>query len=212
MIAFLLYIACSGAGISYVDYDATVASQSKVEHYVGPWAHGALLPATGEKRVVHEAISPVEVGILNRNPQSQGFWDTPPDVRVCASAPVTRRRVDISLDFWRNLGYTFNKIYYNDISIYCIGDVFSYNIITIDLIDGSHQEPALATTTTWIDRESRVILKAKVVLKSEWANTERLLEHELGHALGWLDYSQMGHIMHHEWSLGGLNTAGVEFQ
>ena len=85
---------------------------------------------------------------------------------------------------------------------------FSYNTIIIDLIDGTHREPALATTTSWIDRETREILKAKIALKNTWGEADRILEHELGHALGWLDYNQTGHIMHHEWSRGGTKYYG----
>jgi predicted SprT family Zn-dependent metalloprotease len=78
------------------------------------------------------------------------------------------------------------------------------------LIDGTHKEPALATTTTWIDSETRKILKAKIVLKNQWANVERILEHELGHAFGWKDYNRTGHLMNHNWSLSGLDTADLE--
>jgi len=165
-----------------------------------------------EKQELHKTSETYEVGLFNTSPQSQGGWQLPPEVRVCATAPVSERRVKKALDFWRDLGYSFSKIYFNDVSRHCIETTFSYNTIIIDLIDGSHREPALATTTSWIDRETREILKAKIALKNSWGEAERILEHELGHALGWLDYNQTGHIMHHEWSRGGLNTTGVEVQ
>ena len=165
-----------------------------------------------EQRQLHKVAEPLEAGLFTRFPQSQGGWDGTPDIRVCTTAPVSQQRVEKALDFWRKLGYSFGRIYYNDVSRHCIEEVFSYNTIIIDLIDGTHREPALATTTSWIDRETREILKAKIVLKNTWGNAERILEHEFGHALGWLDYNQTGHIMHHEWTKGGLNTAGVEVQ
>ena len=165
-----------------------------------------------EEQELHKTSEAIDAGFLNRAPESQGGWQLPPEVRVCVTAPVSERRVNKALDFWRELGYSFSRIYFNDISRHCIENVFSYNTIIIDLIDGSHREPALATTTSWIDRETREILKAKIALKNSWGEAERILEHELGHALGWLDYNQTGHIMHHEWSRGGLNTTGVEVQ
>ena len=165
-----------------------------------------------EEQEFHKVSEPLDALFLNREPQSQGGWQFPPEVRVCATAPVSERRVKKALDFWRDLGYSFSKIYFNDVSRHCIETTFSYNTIIIDLIDGSHREPALATTTSWIDRETREILKAKIALKNTWGEADRILEHELGHALGWLDYNQTGHIMHHEWSRGGLTTAGVEVQ
>ena len=165
-----------------------------------------------EEQELHKTSEPIDAGFLNRVPASHGGWRDNPDVRVCATAPVSERRVKKALDFWRDLGYSFSRIYYNDVSRHCIESIFSYNTIIIDLIDGSHKEPALATTTSWIDRETREILKAKIALKNTWGEAARILEHELGHALGWLDYNQTGHIMHHEWSRGGLNTTGVEVQ
>jgi hypothetical protein len=167
---------------------------------------------THEERELHKASEPIDASFFNRTPESHGGWRDNPDVRVCATAPVSERRVKKALDFWRDLGYSFSRIYYNDVSRHCIENIFSYNTIIIDLIDGSHREPALATTTSWIDRETREILKAKIALKNTWGEAARILEHELGHALGWLDYNQTGHIMHHEWSRGGLNTTGVEVQ
>ena len=168
--------------------------------------------STHEERELHKTSATYEVGLFNTSPQSHGGWQLAPEGRVCATAPVSERRVKKALDFWRDLGYDFSKIYFNDASRHCIETTFSYNTIIIDLIDGSHREPALATTTSWIDRETREILKAKIALKNTWGEAERILEHELGHALGWLDYNQTGHIMHHEWSRGGLNTTGVEVQ
>tara|TARA_B100000686_G_C16766128_1_gene961916 strand:+ start:1007 stop:1576 length:570 start_codon:yes stop_codon:yes gene_type:complete len=171
--------------------------------------------------VIHQAIvvekeilqinehEPYKAGILRRGPLKQGYWDRPPDVRVCATAPISQRRVEKGLDFWRKLGYSFGTVTYNDTTRHCVEDIFSYGTIIIDLIDGTHREPAVATTTTWIDSDTREILKAKIVMKSRWANVERVLEHEFGHAFGFKDYNREGHIMHHNWGLAGRNTRGL---
>ena len=137
-----------------------------------------------EEQELHKTSESIDAGFLNRAPSSHGGWQYPPEIRVCATAPVSERRVKKALDFWRDLGYSFSRIYYNDVSRHCIESIFSYNTIIIDLIDGSHKEPALATTTSWIDRETREILKAKIALKNTWGEADRILEHELGHALG----------------------------
>jgi len=189
MIAFLLFLGCSNAPV--------IVTQETTTH---------------EERELHKVSETFDVSLFSRGPQSQGKWLYAPDVRVCATAPVTQQRVEKALDFWRRLGYNFNRVYYNDVSRHCITNIFSYNTIIIDLIDGNHIEPALATTTSWIDRETRELLKAKIALKNMWGDADRILEHEFGHALGWLDYNQTGHIMHHEWSRGGLTTTGVEVQ
>jgi len=41
---------------------------------------------------------------------------------------------------------------------------------------------------------------------------ERVLEHEIGHALGWVHVGTRGHLMHPEWAKGGWNTFGLEFK
>ena len=187
MISLLLFAGCN-LGLEPDIHEATV-----VEH-----------------REVYQTTEVYEVGWLTRGPINQGSWQYPPDVRVCAEAPVTKRRVEKALDFWRDLGYTFNNIYYNDVSAHCTQELFSYSTIIIDLIDGTHKEPALATTTTWIETETKEILKAKIVLKNRWGNVERILEHEFGHAFGWKDCNRTGHIMNHNWGLSGLDTSGLE--
>ena len=41
------------------------------------------------------------------------------------------------------------------------------------------------------------------------AKKSRVLEHEIGHALGWSHYDQKFHIMHSNWMLGGMNSKGL---
>ena len=187
MIGLLLLAACN-LGLQPDIHDATVIKSPRIEPTADIY----------------------EVGFLRRGPINQGSWKLPPDVRVCANAPITKQRVEKALDFWRELGYSFNEIYYNDVSRHCTEELFSYSTIIIDLIDGTHKEPALATTTTWIESETKRILKAKIVLKSRYGNVERILEHELGHAFGWKDCNRTGHIMNHNWGLSGLDTSGLE--
>jgi hypothetical protein len=187
MMGFLLFVACN-LGLEPVVHDVAVVTH----------------------REIYPTAEVYEAGLFRRGPINQGSWKFPPDVRVCANAPITKRRVEKALDFWRELGYSFNEIYYNDVSRHCTEELFSYSTIIIDLIDGTHKEPALATTTTWIESETKRILKAKIVLKSRYGNVERILEHELGHAFGWKDCNRSGHIMNHNWALSGLDTTGLK--
>ena len=41
------------------------------------------------------------------------------------------------------------------------------------------------------------------------AHKDRVLEHEIGHALGWQHYRQRYHIMHPEWRYGGYDSYGI---
>ena len=67
----------------------------------------------------------------------------------------------------------------------------------------------LGTTRTWRGPDG-VIIKAKVEILPAWGATERILEHEIGHALGWGDVRRTGHIMNSVWSLGGHGIEGLK--
>lgn len=41
---------------------------------------------------------------------------------------------------------------------------------------------------------------------------ETVLEHELGHALGFLHYNKINHIMNEKWAQGGWDKEGLESQ
>tara|TARA_Y100000296_G_C5142014_1_gene241615 strand:- start:23 stop:832 length:810 start_codon:yes stop_codon:yes gene_type:complete len=150
------------------------------------------------------------VPFINPEPISQGKWEFAPRILVCDTAPVSEQRVRRAVKFWEDLGYEFGPIKFNDTSVHCFQNVFSYGYIIIDLVGSRHRSKAVATTTGWFEPITREIYKMKIVIESGWADSERVLEHELGHALGWRDYNQTGHIMNHNWSRGGMNAEGVE--
>ena len=82
--------------------------------------------------------------------------------------------------------------------------------ILIDLVTqetfGKYDD--MAITHFYIDNVTRKIYWAKIYLKTEVE--ERVLEHELGHALGWMHSNMIGHLMHQKWVHGGWNTEGLE--
>ena len=52
-------------------------------------------------------------------------------------------------------------------------------------------------------------MKSKIFIRQKDVNRHRVLEHELGHALGWKHYPQSMHIMHPEWEKGGYYNNGM---
>ena len=59
-----------------------------------------------------------------------------------------------------------------------------------------------------MDNDSQEIQWAKIYLKSNVK--ERVLEHELGHALGWMHTKQSGHMMHEKLIYGGWKDTGLK--
>ena len=158
-------------------------------------------------------IANVDETALTFGPPTQnGAWQEIPTIIVCASAPVKIERVKHGVDFWKNLGYNIGEVIYADEDDFsCERGIVLYGDILIDVMDhNSNSRSHLGTTRTWADTKSGEIFKAKIEVMSGWGDTERIIEHELGHALGWRDYNQLGHLMHSEWSKGGYRTQGLK--
>jgi len=145
-------------------------------------------------------------------PTKNGIWKEIPTVIVCASAPVKSERVKQAVDFWKMLGYNIGEVVDTEVGDFsCERDIVLYGDILIDVMDyNSNRGAHLGMTRTWADTNSGEIFKAKIEVMSGWGDAERIIEHEIGHALGWRDYNQLGHLMHSEWSKGGYRTQGLE--
>ena len=143
--------------------------------------------------------------------QNNLHWDKTPNILVCASSNATLSRVKKAANFWAKLGYDFGSITQAETANYscAIGTPLNNQILidipSQDFSFGDH----LGTTKTWWRTDTGEILKAKIEILPGWENTERILEHEIGHALGWTDNHITGHIMNRSWSMGGHGTRGV---
>ncbi len=155
---------------------------------------------------------PEEASIVLGSPIQNAEWKVEPTIIICASAPVKLSRIEEAAKFWRDLGYNIGETVTappDDFS--CIRDIVLSGEILINLAGQDFlMSEHLAVTRTWVHTDSNQILKAKIEIMSGWGDSERIVEHELGHALGWRDYNQTGHIMHSEWSMGGHRTKGLE--
>jgi len=52
-------------------------------------------------------------------------------------------------------------------------------------------------------------VSAFIEIKPKWNTRERVVEHELGHALGWDHCNKRHHLMHSIHDLGGWDTSGL---
>jgi predicted Zn-dependent protease len=149
-----------------------------------------------------------QAGFFSRAELTQiAEWAHDPTIVVCRDAPVSPEAVESAVAWWRSLGYSFWMVVPDSIHYGCIFGNPAGKII-IKLVDGrSFDADKLATTYIYHNEESKKILWAEIVLREE--PRERVLEHELGHALGWLHLAEGGHIMHPLWVHSGWSYDGL---
>ena len=80
----------------------------------------------------------------------------------------------------------------------------------IDLPDAGFDWNYLARTRVYKLTETKEILWATIKIQQTAVTKPRVLEHEIGHALGWPHFGRRGHLMNALWQNGGYNTAGLQ--
>lgn len=147
--------------------------------------------------------------IFRSRPFIASHWQFPPDVRLCADSGVSETRLRQAMQYWNRLGYTFGNVIVDNNSITCVNGG-SYFEITIMLITSDVPiEGNLALTKTYINRESREITRAQIFMNASSAVKERVLEHEIGHAMGWSHFNRKYHMMNRDYRLGGHDSTGL---
>ena len=138
-------------------------------------------------------------------------WEMKPDIIICSDSQVTNLRIDRATEFWKSLNHDFGNVTRMSRDyLPCVTGEPPYGTIMIDIPSqdlnfGSH----LGTTKTWWRTDTGEVFKAKIEIKVGWENKPRVLEHEIGHALGYKDNNITGHLMNHAWNRGGYNKKGL---
>ena len=138
-----------------------------------------------------------------------GHWKYTPTVILCQGAPADVASVERAVRWWADRGYPFfSTVSTEDAPGECRAE-FPVGFITIKV---GHQQmftdgDDLAETHFDVDDETREITWAKVYLRGR--PLERVVEHELGHALGFIHTQERGHLMHRSWIRGGWNDRGL---
>ena len=109
--------------------------------------------------------------------------------------------------FWESLGYNFGGAT-TDSDPSCMSP--RYGEIIITLPESGFADKHLAATRIYTHNKTGAIVKASIFILPVYARKERVLEHEIGHALGWSHYNQKYHIMHPSWEYGGYEKYGLK--
>lgn len=149
---------------------------------------------------------PEHVFVIGK-PFKSADWETMPSIRVCKDTGISVRRINHATSFWRKLGYKFDHVSY-DTSNMCAPA--RYGEIVISLPDGSFDNTKIASTRTYTRTSTGKIVKAIIFIMPKDARRLRVIEHEMGHAIGWKHYNKKFHIMHSNWIMGGYDDFGLE--
>jgi len=147
--------------------------------------------------------------VENRPPQV-GHWNQTPIVLVCEHAPVNEVQIRSAVRFWERLGYNFRATQYKyDPLDKCTTDnPKGYIIIHLISSGVKMDDNSLAQTHFYVDNNTKIIDWAKIYMRDDLRDT--VLEHELGHALGFLHYNRINHLMNEKWMMGGWDKNGLE--
>jgi len=142
-------------------------------------------------------------------PTLSGYWVIEPSVRVCKTANISETRVRNALNYWERLGYSFGELVMNDKSPACLGKPHMGDI-TIDIPGSQYDWDKLGLTFRATHVDTGMIFYSAIQIQTTAFYKERVLEHEIGHALGWDHSPQRYHLMYEEWLNGGSLSRGLE--
>ena len=150
------------------------------------------------------------IPLVHNSPPQVATWLRTPTVIVCEHAPVTQRQIIKAVNFWKKLGHRFYTTQYkHDPLNKCLMESpEGYIIIHLVTAGVPMEDKALAQTHFYIDNLTNKIMYAKIYMRRDIRET--VLEHELGHALGFLHFNKINHLMNEKWEQGGWDTEGLE--
>jgi hypothetical protein len=136
--------------------------------------------------------------------------DFEPTIIICGRSLVSETRVRKAVGTWEKLGYSFADVLYKDDDDECI-ESEEYGVIVITKPNEDFDHKYLATTKRFAIKldEQDYIIHSKIYISSKETKKERVLEHEIGHAIGWDHFNTKYHLMHENWNEGGHTISGI---
>jgi hypothetical protein len=146
----------------------------------------------------------------NKGPARAATWKRTPTVIVCSDAPLVKSEVKKAVQFWKDLGYLFFRTQYKYDPLNKCNQTDPVGYIVIHLVkqDLKIADDTLAVTHFYVDNDHQEVEWAIIYVKPDIRET--VLEHEIGHALGFLHYNQINHLMNQTWTQGGWDTEGLQ--
>ena len=179
-------------------------TQAKVDNEIFLWDDDDL------DRLSRDRVDEV---IFRRKPILNTFWYEMPPIRICLENRVSPSRANQFVSYWRRLGYDIpDPVFDSENSLACLSEGLRGEITVLLVNSDIEIGTNLGVTKTWYRRDTNEIVKAQIYLIGGYAERARLLEHELGHALGWGHFNRRLHIMHGDYPSGGSDSTGLTFR
>ena len=138
-----------------------------------------------------------------------GTWKKPPPVYICKNSRIPTQRVYRAVVFWQRLGYSFSNIHEDREGKMC-NNLIPYGAIVIEAYMENGNLERYAKTRIYKNTNTNEIKGARIEIRKNSYRKERILEHELGHALGLKHFDKKYHIMNPFWLYGGWDVTGVK--
>jgi len=149
------------------------------------------------------------IPLIENRPPQVAAWAHTPIVIVCEHAPISQVQINSAVNFWKRLGYEFFSTQYKyDPLNKCHSDSPKGHIVIHLITRGIKlEDTALAQTQFYVNNDTNQIEWAIIHMRNDIRET--VLEHELGHALGFLHYNKINHLMNQKWTMGGWDKEGL---
>jgi hypothetical protein len=146
---------------------------------------------------------------IRRIPALGSYWSEMPSIRVCEDSGVTRTRAAQIVSFWKNMGYSLGNTFFDEGSEICniqgVTGQITIMLVNSDTPIGEN----LAITRTWHSKKTLEISKSQIYILGGFVSNPYLLEHEMGHALGWHHFDRHLHIMNSNYNSIGSDVLGL---
>ena len=143
---------------------------------------------------------------LAGEPKQEARWKHPPRIVVCASLPLEPERILHSFGWWVERGYDFSQVELDYDGFECMEHYIPGAIM---ITRRYRDDRRVAETYTRMAVQSKTLLAARIELSTKAYRRERVLIHEIGHALGWTHTSKVGHLMNPIYQRGGWQDFGI---
>jgi hypothetical protein len=149
-----------------------------------------------------------KVSFFNNIIEKKANWKNPPNIIICNGANISKTRIKNAILFWERLGYSFGEV----LEFSCPYDAQYRGAIYIMEPINNFNFALMANTHTvyeeFLDKRKEII-GAWIEIPNKNITKPRVLEHELGHAIGFQHTIERYHIMNKEFVKGGNRTSGL---